>query len=256
MPQFFLPPKSFKDKSFLLEGPEAYHIVKVLRYREGEALEFFDGLGGRYKGKITHVHPDGGVEGAITEVMIKPHAAAQARLELYPALLKSSRWEWLLEKGPEIGIHSFQPVVTQRTVVLLHEAERVQTKNDRWNRIILAAAKQCGRAELPPVASPAPLRDALAQAQKKGLVLMGWEGMAGSAAGSVLKAAIAAERAKNRRPVTISLFIGPEGGFTAEEVELAESHNAVFFGLGASTLRGETAAIAAASVILYELGVM
>src|SRR5208283_3122425 len=112
MPQFFLPPKCLKDKSFVLEGPEAYHIVKVLRCREGEALEFFDGLGGRYKGKITRLRSDGCVEGAITEVLDRPHAAAKARLELYPALLKASRWEWLLEKGTEIGIHSFQPVVT------------------------------------------------------------------------------------------------------------------------------------------------
>src|SRR5208283_4486394 len=213
MPQFFLPPKSLKDKNFLLEGPEAYHIVKVLRYREGQALEFFDGLGGRYNAKITHVHSNGDVEGAITQILHAQHAGPKAQLRLYPALLKASRWEWLLEKGTEIGMHSFVPVVTQRTIVLLHEAERVQAKGDRWSKIVLAAAKQCNRADLPPVLPPMPLRDALAQAQKEGLVLMGWEGMAGSPASSVLKEAIAQRHAKRKGAMTVSLFIGPEGGF-------------------------------------------
>jgi 16S rRNA (uracil1498-N3)-methyltransferase len=257
MPQFFLSRKSLQGNSFLLDGPEAYHIIKVLRCREGEELEFFDGLGGKYKGKITKLHSDGGVEGDIIATLDKPHGSPKVQLELYPALLKASRWEWLLEKGTEIGVHSFQPVVTQRTIVLLHEAERVQSKGDRWNRIVMSAAKQCGRAELPAVGSPIPLREALVQSEaKKSLLLFGWEGMTGSPASSVLKEAISKERARNRRPLTVSLFIGPEGGFTAEEIELAQSHNAVCFGMGTTTLRGETAAITASSLVLYELGTM
>src|SRR5208282_6430561 len=102
-----------------------------------------------------------------------------------------------------------------------------------WSKIVLAAAKQCNRADLPPVLPPMPLRDALAQAQKEGLVLMGWEGMAGSPASSVLKEAIAQRHAKRKGAMTVSLFIGPEGGFTPEEIELAESHDAVLFGMGA-----------------------
>ena len=250
MPQFFVRPDSIKEREFVLEGPEAYHVVKVLRLREGEEIELFDGKGGRYRGKIGAIRGDV-VEGKIAETLVPRRAGAVASLSLYPALLKASRWEWLLEKGTELGVASFHPVTTQRTIVLLHEAERIRAKGDRWGKIVMAAAKQCGRAELPAVDAPKPLRDALADAQKKGPIFFGWEGMAGSSASSVLKDALAFD---GKRTPNVSLFIGPEGGFTAEEVELAQSHDAILFGLGSSTLRGETAAIAAASVVLYQLG--
>jgi len=253
MPQFFVRPERVKDKTFSLDGPEAYHVAKVLRRREGEEIELFDGRGGRYRGKIVSILPDGTVEGKIAETLSARSAGPTVRLDLYPALLKSSRWEWLLEKGTELGVSAFHPVTTQRTVVLLHEAERIRAKGDRWSKIVMSAAKQCGRAELPAVGEPKPLRDALAEAQKKGLVLFGWEGMSGSPAGAVLKQALTTD---GKRALTVSLFVGPEGGFTAEEVELAQSHDAILFGLGASTLRGETATIAAVSVLLYELGVL
>lgn len=252
MPQFFVRPDSVKDKSFVLEGPEAYHVVKVLRLREGEEIELFDGKGGRYRGKIGAIRGDV-VEGKIAETISARQNGPAVGLDLYPALLKSSRWEWLLEKGTELGVSAFHPVTTQRTIVLLHEAERIRAKGDRWGKIVMAAAKQCGRAELPAVAEPKPLRDALSEAQKNGLILFGWEGMAGSAAGSVLKEAL---KLDGKRSLRVSLFVGPEGGFTAEEVELAQSHDAILFGLGSSTLRGETAAISAATLVLYELGLV
>jgi len=97
------------------------------------------------------------------------------------------------------------------------------------------------------------LRDALAQAQKNSLLLFVWEGMAGSPASSVLKEALKGDGSPIKEA---SLFVGPEGGFTQEEVELAETQGAVLFGLGTSTLRGETAAIAAAALVLYEAGVL
>src|SRR5438270_11702811 len=98
MPQFFVRPESVKEKSFLLEGPEAYHVVKVLRLREGEEIELFDGKGGRYRGKIGAIRGDV-VEGKIAETISVRRAGPTVPLDLYPALLKPNRWEWLLEMG-------------------------------------------------------------------------------------------------------------------------------------------------------------
>ncbi|MFA6317419.1 MAG: RsmE family RNA methyltransferase, partial [Elusimicrobiota bacterium] len=181
-----------------------------------------------------------------------------------------SHWEWLLQKGTEIGVSSFVPVTTPRTVVLLREEERVKAKKDRWSKLVLSAAKQCGRADLPAVAEPVEFRDAVKASCGNGLsdgdgaprlssgrriTLLAWEGMAGATARrSVRDALLEAEVDPQKRGVTVDLFVGPEGGFSDEEVELAESCGAVVFGLGRSTLRGETAALAAASLILYEFG--
>lgn len=259
MPQFFLPPAACRDKTFRLEGPEAYHISKVLRHREGDVLEFFDGRGGRYRGVLASILPDGSVSGKLSEVLEPPRRGPRVALRLCQGLLKASRWEWVLEKGTEIGVSAFLPLVTQRTVVLLRDAEQVRSKEERWRKILLSAAKQCGRADLPRLDSPVPLREALRQAAREGLVLFGWEGMAGSPASATLRDAIhslSGGPGGDSGVKKIELFIGPEGGFTEEEVELAGSLGAHFFGLGPSTLRGETAAIAACSLALYELGVL
>ncbi|MBI5623878.1 MAG: 16S rRNA (uracil(1498)-N(3))-methyltransferase [Elusimicrobia bacterium] len=272
MPQFFLPADSEQNGKFHLRGPEAFHISRVLRYREGDPLVLFDGKGTRFEAVIGVIHPDGSVSGTIVSRKLETAESVAARLNLYQGLLKSSHWEWLLQKGTEIGVSSFIPVTTPRTVVLLREEERVKAKRERWAKIVLAAAKQCGRADLPAVAEPVEFRDAIKAScgeaalddgtpappsPDRRITLVAWEGLAGATARrSVRDALLEAEVGEDRHGVTVDLFVGPEGGFSDEEIELAESMGAVVFGLGRSTLRGETAAIAAASLILYEFGAL
>src|SRR5687768_10960398 len=117
MPQFLLKPESvtqqlsrgeLKGAHFKLTGPDAFHIAKVLRYREGEAVELFDGHGGRFSGKLSRVSAEE-IEGVITDAVPAPKTA-KVSLHLYPGLLKASAWEWVLEKGTELGAASFTPV--------------------------------------------------------------------------------------------------------------------------------------------------
>ncbi len=253
MPQFYLAPESLKDKTFLLKGPEAFHVTKVLRYREGQTLVLFDGKGGRYEGVIQKIHGDGSVSGALTAILQAAQERKPASLRLYQGLLKASHWDLVLEKGTELGVEAFIPVLTPRTVVLLHEAERRKAKQERWSRVILAAAKQCQRPKLPELREPIEFREAVRGCQ--GLTLLAWEGLSGAAASGSLRLALReADQNRGRESLGINLFVGPEGGFTEEEVELAESLGAVVFGLGPRILRAETAAIAAVSLIQYELG--
>lgn len=256
MPQFFLPPADRRDKLFQLRGPEAYHIVKVLRCRVGQDIELFDGQGARYTGVIKVLHPDGSVEGELTATLVNAHPGPKVCLNLYQGLLKASRWEWVLEKGTEVGVSCFIPVTTARTVVLLREEERIQSKVERWEKIVLSAAKQCGRSDLPTLQSPVALRDALQLAKETGPILFAWEDMIGSSARMTVREALHAALRDAADTVTVNLFIGPEGGFEDEEVDLAEVHDAVLFALGPHALRSETAAIAATSLILYELGAL
>lgn len=255
MPQFFLSPDSVQDKTFHLKGPEAFHITKVLRYREGQSLVLFDGKGGRYEAVIQKIFPDGSLSGALTGTLHAKDKRPEVHLNLYQGLLKSSHWEWVLEKGTELGVSSFIPVLTPRTVVVLREADRTKAKTERWNKIILSASKQSGGARLPELLEPVEFRDAIKTCAGKGLTLLAWEGLAQATAGSTLRASLReAEKTRGKESLSVNLFIGPEGGFTEEEVELAESTGAVVFGLGSRILRAETAALAASALVLYELG--
>lgn len=257
MPQFFLPPEALKEKSFHLSGPEAFHLVKVLRYRQGQELTLFDGKGGRFTGVIDKILEDGSVSGRLTQTLTSPSTRAAVKLNLFQGLLKASHWEFVLEKGTELGVTSFYPLLTPRTVVLLREAERSKAKQERWGRIVMAAAKQCQRADLPVIAEPVEFRKAIKDCEGKGLTLVAWEGLSGATAQETLRGALrdAAPKLADK-DFAVNLFIGPEGGLTEEEIEIAESLDAVVFGLGSRTLRSETATLAACTLIQYELGAL
>jgi len=255
MPQFMLKLEDIDGKRFTLRGPEAFHVTRVLRRKEGSEIELFDGKGGKYTGVIEIVHGDGSVEGDITKRSQAPMKSVPVDLHLYMGLLKKpSHWEWALEKGTELGITSFTPVITPRTVVQARELSK--NKTERWNKIMEGASKQCERGTMPALKEPQHFRDAVPAAAKKGLVLLGWERHPGATTYAGLRETIKTARAENKKGLTVSLFIGPEGGFSDEELEIAEYEGANFFSLGPNILRAETAAISAASIILYELGAL
>lgn len=255
MPQFYLPQEALDDKKFHLKGPEAFHITKVLRYQAGQLLVLFDGKGGRFEGLIEQVHADGSVSGSLTLTLHATEERKPVELRLYQGLLKAGPWDYVLEKGTELGVSAFVPVLTPRTVVLLREAERAKAKQERWGRVVMAAAKQCQRPELPAVEEPRQFREAIKACEGRGLTLLAWEGLSGATAAETLRLNLReADQSRGREAVVVNLFIGPEGGFTEDEVDIAESLGAVVFGLGARTLRAETAALAAVSLIQYEFG--
>lgn len=255
MPQFLVAPDDVSRGGFALKGPEAFHVAKVMRLAAGAELDLFDGKGGKFKGVIEAVHADGSVTGKVTKTIKSDDLRAPVALNLYLGLLKASHWDYALEKGTELGVASFTPLLTPRTVVLLHEVERTKAKAERWSRLIMAASKQCGRADLPPVRDAVQFRDAIRAVKDKGIALLAYEGMKGSVASQTLGPALrAADVKRGKDPLEVSLFIGPEGGFSDEEVEMAEAGGAVVFGLGPRILRAETAAIAAAALVQYELG--
>ena len=254
MPQFFLPLDALQEEKFHLKGPEAYHIVKVLRSKIGETLSLFDGKGGKFEGVIEEIHEDGSVSGRIART-VESISQRAVDLRLYQGLLKGSHWDYVLEKGTELGVTTFIPVLTPRTVVLLREAERAHAKKERWERVVMAAAKQCQRAQLPKIEEPVEFRDAIRACAGKGVSLIAWEGLCGAPARPSLEKALA-EAKGGAGAIVVNVFVGPEGGFSDEEIELAESVGTTAFGLGPRILRAETAALAASAIALYELGAL
>lgn len=253
MPQFFVPPEALTQGTFRLEGPEAFHVTKVLRYQKGQSLILFDGKGGRFEAVIREINDDGSVTGALTTTLHKTDDRRPVDIRLYQGLLKASHWDFVLEKGTELGVSRFVPVLTPRTVVLLHEVERAKTKQERWSRILMAASKQCGRGDLPVLEEPIQFRDAIKSCSGHGLTLLAWEGLSGATAAESIRLILReADQARGQDSLRVNLFIGPEGGFSEEEVELAESLDASIFGLGPRILRAETAALAAVALLQYE----
>lgn len=242
MPRFYLPPSAIRGTSFTLSGTEAHHALNVLRKKPGDEIDLFDGKDAAFTGRIDRVE-----EGEIHGTVLKdsPGRSIPFKVTLYQALTRGSKWEWLLEKACEIGVSEVVPVFTRRTLIKLSAAEG-QEKAKRWNRIALAASKQSGRTDLMNVRVPCDLSAGLAALSKSDLSLIPWEKE------SSRSVATACSSYKGK---SIGIFIGPEGGWEASEIEQAERAGVQPVRLGPTLLRTETAGLVAVTLCLREFGV-
>lgn len=173
----------------------------------------------------------------------------RAHITLYQAVLKGERFAWALQKGTEVGVSAFVPLITERSII--DDLHVVEAKADRWRRIIQEAAEQCGRGKIPQLLHGQMLRQALKSPTWPGaLRLIPWEGEQGIALSQVLAGCNLNEGSR------IEVFVGPEGGFTDAEVDWARSHEVQPVTLGSRILRAETAGLVAAVGILYQAGEM
>jgi len=176
-------------------------------------------------------------------------AEARVRITLYQALLKLDKFEWVLQKGTEVGVAAFQPIVSKRVV-----REAVSAKQmERWQRIMREAAEQSGRGLTPPLREPAAFEQAVQNVGRDALGIIPYEEERAQSLREVLRPTDLTGF-QNPSGLQVHLFIGPEGGFTPEEVEMARQRAVVPVTLGPRILRAETAGLVAASVILYECG--
>jgi 16S rRNA (uracil1498-N3)-methyltransferase len=165
-------------------------------------------------------------------------------------LLKSARFEWILEKGTELGVAVFAPILCHRSMGGLKDAGAA--KNQRWQRIIQEATEQCGRTIQPALLPIRTLKQALEEIPTGALAIMPWEEAEGNSLRDVL-AGVRMRVAGVVIPQTILLFIGPEGGLTPEETALARQHGAQIVTLGQRILRAETAALASVANVMFAL---
>jgi 16S rRNA (uracil1498-N3)-methyltransferase len=246
-PRFFIPPDWISGQQVTLIEDVAHQVRHVLRMRAGERLVVLDNSGWEREVELTHITPNL-VMGHVVEERLAP-GEPRTKISLYQGVLKAQKFEWVLQKGTELGLVEFIPVICDRSIV--GDLEDVDRKLGRWVRIIREAAEQSRRGQLP-MLRPAMLFVQGCQRAKRsgGLGLMPWEDEAATS----LKAAISAGGTGDGRPFGINLFIGPEGGLTAEEIETARRYQVQPVSLGPRILRAETAGLVAAAAILYELG--
>lgn len=236
MPQFLVCPDDVDAKTAkaVIRGDEAHHLLAVLRVRRGDPVLLFDGTGHRWSARVEELRP-GLPEVRLADLKALPSNEPSLRLSLIQAMPKGDRWEWLLEKGTELGVNRFVPVHSTHGVV--HIAERRGThKKNRWNSIVTAAAKQCERGRIPDVALPKELPSVLSSLPK---ICTGEERL-------VSVPRMSEPHIPSVGPIRrVLLAVGPEGGWTVEELEAFEKAGFRPLGLGPRILRSETAAICA-----------
>ena len=216
-----IPEKAAIGETIAISGEEFHHSARVVRVREGEEVELFDGRGFAAAGRVAAIEKD--------RVMVHVDAPIASReltidLNLALAIIQLERFELVLQKATELGVRTIIPTVTDRAEV---RPERYRGKAERWERIVFEATKQSGRALVPSVETPTPFRDVIAHNGAKIVFDADIEATAAPAATS------------------LTLFVGPEGGWSEQELALAREHGAAFQRLGPRRLRAETAAIVA-----------
>lgn len=220
----------------------ARRLAKVLRLQRGDRVVLADGSGRDYEVELKEVSARAASAFVVGE---RPSPLEPSvELVLYQSLVRPQRFELVLEKGTEIGVSRFVPLLSGRAQVRTAAGSQ---RTQRWRRIVSEAAEQCGRGRVPAVDPPAPFEEAVRSAP--GLRLIPWESERSQGLRSYL-------RALEEQPASVSLIIGPEGGFAEEEVELARRAGCVPVSLGPRILRSETAGIVAAALVMHELGEM
>ena len=233
----------------------AHQAWNVLRLNVGEQIVLLDNSGDELLCRISR----SGRSGVDVEFIERRVGSREGPLQiiLCQGLLKSARFEWILEKGTELGVTTFAPILCRRSMSGLEEAG--PAKIQRWQRIIQEATEQCGRTRRPALLPIRPLQQALATIPTGALAIMPWEEEEALSLHNVLQAdrqARTPERPEHKSTVEapiIVLFIGPEGGLTGEEVTLARQHGVQVATLGKRILRAETAALASVANVMYDV---
>lgn len=253
MQRYFIAPGQLTSSEAVLTGDDAHHLLKVMRARAGEQIICSDGQGREVLAEITAIEP-GLVRAAVVEVL--PLLAESAvHVWIAQSLPKGDKLETVIQKGTEIGATRFIPFLSARTVVQYDdrkEAKRV----DRWRKIAKEAAEQAHRNRVPDVDAPITWKQLLKNVPEADAAFFCYEKPSGKQLRSALKEAFPDRSAEKLQGCSVLLIIGPEGGFTEQELHEAEAAGCTAVGLGARILRTETAGMVGLTCVLYETGEM
>ncbi len=244
MHRFFIPTDWIHPLHVSFKGETARQIIRVLRLTTGDLVTVLDGSGSEHIVRLLQIEHEQ-VEGEIITTQPasgEPHTV----ISLYVSMTQRVKFEWILQKGTELGVSTFIPVITSRSLV--REASGDTNKVARWERILREAAEQSGRGKVPQLLPILPLSQALIDGKKwNTLCLIPWEK---EAKGDLKDSMSNLDRGKQ---VSIAVLIGPEGGFTDDEASQAIKTGWIPISLGMRILRMETAALVAAALVFYEL---
>ena len=226
-----------------LAGDEARHLAQVLRLGSGDEVVIFDGAGHEFRGRVEQVARDGA-----SIRLIEAHAAApepSVRVTLAQAALKGEKMDDVVRDATMMGVVAIEPLVTSHTAAHLKPGRAPA----RWRRIAIASAKQCRRAVVPHVGEGTTLGDWLARDGAQVKFMLVEPGAAPDAAHHHLRLS-----PSSPLPISASVLIGPEGGWSADEIAAGVAAGCTPVTLGARTLRADAVPVVALSVLQYLWG--
>lgn len=247
MHKFFTSKELINGNEGKIIGDDVKHIMKVLRLANGEKVILNNCEGVEYLAEINEVNKQEVTLNIIEK--IEGSNESSIRITLYQGLPKSQKMDLIVQKGTELGVCEFKPVITSRVDVKLKGEFK---KLDRLNRIALEAAKQSKRTIVPTVEAPISFEEALDKMAELDLVVVPYE----NAENFGIKTMFNKFRAENKNLdeiKTIGIFVGPEGGIEEDEIIQLKEKGAHIITLGSRILRTETAGFVAASLLQYEL---
>ncbi len=244
MRQFFVEPNQIQDRTVMILGKDVNHIKNVLRMKVGEEIRILNGRDDReFACQIEKIEEE--------QVICKVRFVKQGGLELpakvflFQGLPKGDKMDLIIQKSVELGVEEIIPVAAKRSIVKLDE-KKAWKKEERWNKISEAAAKQSRRQHIPKVRSVMEWQEALDYAKEFEVKLIPYE--------------LSSKMEETKRQIEsiapgqrVGIFIGPEGGFEEEEINLAKEGGAVPVTLGKRILRTETAGFTILAWIMYHL---
>ena len=243
MHKFFTPSNYISDNKGKIVGEDVKHIYKVLRLTEGEEVILNNCEGIEYLAKINEVTKSEVTLDIIEKLDINNESDVE--IVLFQGMPKAQKMDLIVQKGTELGIGKFIPVITERVDVKLKGDFK---KLDRLNRIALEACKQSKRSIIPDVLKPIEFEELLDQINTFDLVVVPYENREDYGIKALMKDI---DKKSIKR---IGIIVGPEGGFEEEEIERLKDAKAFIITLGKRILRTETAGFVATSLLQYELG--
>ena len=246
MARLFVEPQKLAEKIVVLADEDHRYLTRVLRLAVDDTVTLFDGNTIEATARITRIGPR-----ALELEIEERHAVAaidRPHVTVIQGLAKGDKLDLVVQKATELGAARIIPVTTSRAIARLDaNTIRTMSRRARWQKIAREASRQSGRLDVPEVEGVTALITALNASPKEALKLMLWEGARQTTLRSVLPAA-------DEAPRQIVIAVGPEGGFTVEEVEAARHAGFTPVGLGPRILRTETAALVVLSILGYALG--
>ena len=239
--RFFAPPEAFSKQTVTLTGDEARHLREVLRLKTGDEVFIFDGAGKEFRCTIDSARRDETLLSQCEEVAPN-RPESPLRLTLAVALLKGEKFDLVVQKATELGVTGIVPMMTRYADIRLRDASDAEKRVTRWRRIAVEAAKQSGRAFVPPMVLPLPFETVMDDSDYSSRLMFSERN------GLHLAEALKSES----QPASVIAMVGSEGGWADEEISAASNAGWRILTLGGRVLRAETAAIAA-MVLLQHL---
>lgn len=237
--RFYLKKKPEGFPRIFLEGPEHHHLSKVARIKPGDQVWIFEENGKQHKARVETIAKN---RTSLLILATEQKQESGIHITLAQAMLKAKNMDLVIQKATELGAHTIVPVISDRTVVKI--ADGGEKKTERWKRIAIEAAKQCGRSSVPDICPPVGLNAFISRKQEGKKLFLNERG--GKALREIL---MPYHSTKKNIPDSIVLLVGPEGGWTEREEQDIMKNYFESVSLGSLTLRSETAAIVSLAMV-------